>query len=121
MWLNFQPSQNSLQFYLALLSVLRISIIQQSYWLAIASTELCELVNGVKADFIVYSVYFFVILQLRDIWQDVIWIEKKGAEIQLLTKSMNMWFLCFWGFIMAVGNQIMQKILQNLLSGYFLA
>ena len=55
------------------------------------------------------------------IWQDVIWIEKKGAEIQLLKKSMNMWFLCFWGFIMAVGNQIIQKNIKKLLSGYFLA
>ena len=56
-----------------------------------------------------------------DIWQDVIWIEKKGSEIKLLKKSMNMWFLCFWGFIMAVGTQIMQKIIKKLLSGYFLA
>ena len=55
------------------------------------------------------------------IWQDVIWIEKKRAEIKLLKKSMNMWFLCFWGFIMAVGNQIIQKNIKKLLSGYFLA
>ena len=30
---------------------------------------------------------------------------KKGAKIKLLKKSMNMYFLCFWGFIMAVGKQ----------------
>ena len=41
--------------------------------------------------------------------------KKKGAEIQLL------WYLCFWGFIMAVGNQIIQKIIKKLLLGYFLA
>jgi len=61
------------------------------------------------------------ILSRDNIWQDVIWIEKKCAEIKLLKKSMNMWFLCFWGFIMAVGNQIIQKNIKKLLSGYFLA
>ena len=30
---------------------------------------------------------------------------KKGAKIKLLKQSMNMYFLCFWGFIMAVRKQ----------------
>ena len=57
----------------------------------------------------------------QNLWQDVIWIKKKCAEIKLLKKSMTMWFLFFWDFIMAVRNQIMQKIIKKLLSGYFLA
>ena len=31
--------------------------------------------------------------------------QKKGAKIKLLKKSMNMYFLCFWGIIMAVRKQ----------------
>ena len=45
LWLIFHAIQDSLQFFLLFYysSKLRISIIQQSYGVAITSTELCEL------------------------------------------------------------------------------
>ena len=51
--------------------------------------------------------------RLEGIWQDVVWIEIKGAKIHSFVLAMKRWFLYLLGFNMIVWNQIMQKKLKN--------
>ena len=43
------------------------------------------------------------------IWQGVVWIRRKAAEIHLFVLVMKRWFLCMLGFSMIEWNQIRQK------------
>ena len=43
------------------------------------------------------------------IWQGVVWIEIKGAEIHSIVLAMKTWFLCLLGLNMIVWNLIIQK------------